>query len=261
MNNINNYKKYGYTQLYNFLTTKEKTNIQNAVLTVFRKYIKISKNLNKIDDPIIHRKLINLRKINPKRFGQLYNEICLSASLRAIFYTDKFLKLSAKLLNIKKENLFINGFMLRLDVPNDKRNTLSWHQDAPYYEQTYPNYNSAVCWLPLIQNSKKTGSIKFIEKSHNKILKQVRLTKKNELSATQFKLKIDEKNLKIKNFNSDFGDLAFFDMLMVHKSGFNQSQKVRINFGCRIHDFSKKINIGQEVYIYNKTKKSQLIFK
>ena len=55
--------------------------------------------------------------------------------------------------------------------------------------------------------------------------------------------------------------MAFFDMLMVHKSGFNQSQKVRINFGCRIHDFSKKINIGQEVYIYNKTKKSQLIFK
>ena len=75
------------------------------------------------------------------------------------------------------------------------------------------------------------------------------------------KLKIDEKNLKIKNFNSDFGDLAFFDMLMVHKSGFNQKSKVRINFGCRIHDFSKKINIGQEVYIYNKTKKSQLIFK
>ena len=37
MNNINNYKKYGYTQ-HNFLTTKEKTNIQNAVLTVFRKY-------------------------------------------------------------------------------------------------------------------------------------------------------------------------------------------------------------------------------
>ena len=75
MNNINNYKKYGYTQLYNFLTTKEKTNIQNAVLTVFRKYIKISKNLNKIDDSIIHRKLINLRKINPKILSQLYNEI------------------------------------------------------------------------------------------------------------------------------------------------------------------------------------------
>lgn len=131
--------------------------------------------------------------------------------------------------------------MLRLDVPNDKRNTLSWHQDAPYYEQTYPNYNSAVCWLPLILNSEKTGSIKFIEKSHNNIFKQVKLTKENELSATQFKLKIDEKNLKIKNFNSDFGDLGFFDILLVHKSGFNQSQKVRINFGVEYIIFLKKL--------------------
>ena len=26
--------------------------------------------------------------------------------------------------------------MLRLDAPNDNRNNLDWHQDAPYYLQT-----------------------------------------------------------------------------------------------------------------------------
>jgi len=104
MNNKDNYKKYGYTQFYNFLTKKEKANIKNSVLTVFRKYIKINKNLNKIDDPVIHRKLIHFRKKNPKRFGQLYDEICLSASLRAIFYTDKFLKIEVGNFNLSKKN-------------------------------------------------------------------------------------------------------------------------------------------------------------
>ena len=43
-----------------------------------------------------------------------------------------------------KEGIFLNGFMFRLDAPNDKRNSLDWHQDSAYYEMTYPEYNAGV---------------------------------------------------------------------------------------------------------------------
>ena len=65
-------------------------------------------------------------------------------------------------LGISENKIFLNGFMLRFDAPNDKRNSLDWHQDSPYYKMNYPQYNSGVCWLSITKNSYKNGTLNFI---------------------------------------------------------------------------------------------------
>jgi hypothetical protein len=42
-------------------------------------------------------------------------------------------------------------------------------------------------------------------------------------------------------------------MHLKHKSGKNISKKFRLTLICRFHDTSKKLNIGKEMYIYDKT--------
>ena len=228
---------------------------KNGVI-VLKKYFDIDAHFynSNIENIYLHKKLINFRKEEPKKFSSFYDELQLNASFRSIFYGKKFLKLFSKILNVKEEFLFINGTMFRLDAPNDKRNTLDWHQDSAYYEQTYPTYNAAVCWLAVTNNNCKNGTLKFVLKSHNRFIK-TKSKKRDNLYSEQFNCSIskDEKKL-IKDFISSFGDIGIFHMNLKHKSGKNISKKFRLTIGCRFHDTSKNFNVGKEMYYFNKSK-------
>ena len=70
---------------------------------------------------------------------------------------------------------------------------------------------------------------------------------------TRPKLSKEEKKL-MKDLNASFGDVVIFHIHLKHRSGENISKKFRLTLCCRFHDTSKKLNIGKELYIYNKTK-------
>jgi ectoine hydroxylase-related dioxygenase (phytanoyl-CoA dioxygenase family) len=248
----------GYLVLKNILSATEKKIILKAFYNVLSKYLKISNNSSNLNfnDISLHKKLINFRKKNPRKFSDLYLELGLNASLRSIFYSKKFLNMFSKILKTKKEFLLINGFMLRLDAPFDKRNVLPWHLDASYYEHTDPFYNAGVCWMPLTNNSFDNGTVRFIPGSNKSKVdpKTLKFTRKSKLSAATIKILVSKEEKKlVKDVNASFGDAGIFHMHLKHKSGKNISKKFRLTLICRFHDTSKKLNIGKEMYIYNKT--------
>lgn len=46
--------------------------------------------------------------------------------------------------------------------------------------------------------------------------------------------------------------MSIFDIKTVHRSGFNFTDKFRINFECRVHKISDKFNVCKEKYFFNK---------
>ena len=165
----------------------------------------------------------------------------------------------SRVLNVNKNSIFINGFMFRMDAPNDKRNSLDWHQDSRYYQMTFPNYNSGVCWIALTSNTKKNGTLAFIPRSHKEGLVDIKYKKRSKLKSEQYKLPVsifDQKKQKV--LNSKIGDLSVFHINLKHKSGKNTSNKIRMVIGCRFHDISKNFNLGKEIYIFNKNGKRRL---
>jgi len=248
----------GFLVLKDILSAAEKKIIVKAFYRVLSKYLKIGKNFSNLNfnDTSLHKKLIDFRKKNPKKFSDLYLELGLNASLRSIFYSKKFLNMFSKILKTKKEFVLINGFMLRLDAPFDKRNVLPWHLDASYYEHTDPFYNAGVCWMPLTNNSFDNGTVRFIPGSNKSKVdpKTLKFTRKSKLSAATIKILVSKEEKKlVKDVNASFGDAGIFHMHLKHKSGKNISKKFRLTLICRFHDTSKKLNIGKEMYIYNKT--------
>ena len=243
----------GNAHLDNFLTKKDKKLLINIIHDNFKNEISLP-GLDRFDieDITFHKKLIKFRKLKPKKFGNIYDKINLNAKFRSIFYSEYFLKSFAKVLNIKSNQVFVNGFMMRFDVPNDLRNKLNWHQDSSYYMMGYPKFNAGVCWCPITKNTEKNGTLKFIQGSHLKYIK-TKKNKKNDLSSEQYHISISkiEKN-KIKDLNQNFGDVALLHMNLKHRSGDNNSKKVRITIGCRFTDMSNSFNVGKEIYILNK---------
>ena len=262
MVNITNYEKKfnknGYLVLKNFLSAVEEKIIFKAFFETLSKYLKISKSSSgmNFNSTSLHNKLINFRKKKPKKFGDMYDELNLNALLRSIFYSKKFINMFSKILKTEKEFIFLNGFEFRLDAPFDKRNALPWHLDGHYYEQTDPFYSAGVCWMPLTNNSFDNGTVRFIPGSNKSKVnpKNLEFTRKSKLSAATIKILVSKEEKKlVKDVNASFGDLGIFNMHLKHKSGKNISKKFRLTLICRFHDTSKKLNIGKEMYIYNKT--------
>ena len=158
----------GFLVLKNILSASEKKIIFKAFLEILSKYLKIGKNHSNLNfsDTSLHDKLIDFRKKNPRKFSDLYLELGCNASLRSIFYSKKFINMFSKILKTKKESIILNGFMLRLDAPFDKRSVVPWHLDGPYFEQTHPFYNAGFCWMPLTNNSFDNGTIRFVPGSN-----------------------------------------------------------------------------------------------
>jgi len=162
----------------------------------------------------------------------------------------------SKILKTKKEFIFLNGFMFRLDAPFDKRNAVDWHLDGSYFDQTHPFYSAGVCWMPLTNNSFDNGTVRFIPGSNKSKVnpKSLKFTRKNKLGTSNIIIPVSEEEKKLtKDVNASFGDVGIFHMHLKHKSGKNISKKFRLTLICRFHDTSKKFNIGKEMYIYKKT--------
>ncbi len=268
MKQINSFYKEGHFTLKKFLKEKEKKMITKTFFKILSKYININKDLKKINfkTDIINKKIINFRKKNPKLFSDFYDELCLNSSLKSIFFSERFFNLFAKILKTQKEYIYVNGFMLRLDSPNDTRNSVDWHIDSFFFEQTSPHFNSAVCQLPLTDFNNFNGSIEFIPKSQHKIFKSKTLKKdslifkrKSKLSTYSATIPVSEKEKEEAQFlNASFGDASFIHVNLKHRTFKNNSKKMRLSLICRFHDSSKKFNIGKEFYIYNKTGKKTL---
>lgn len=243
----------GHVKIKNFLSFKEKKIIKDIIHESFKKSLNFKKKFD-LEDEDFHKQLISLRKKKPKKFGEIYDNINLNSKFRSIFYTEKFLKTFAKILKVSPNQIFITGFMMRLDAPKDKRNKLDWHQDSSYYMMAYPKFNAGVCWCAVTQNDQKNGTLVFVPKTHKKFLKTKSSNKKRGITQ-QNKIHVNKKDLSNSlNLNQNFGDASFLHMNLKHRSGDNFSKKVRISMACRFIDMSKSFNTGVEFYRFNDRK-------
>ena len=254
------FTKDGYVFKKNFLNNSDKKKIYSFLKKNLGENVNyLKKKYINLENQVFHDQLKKLRK-KQKVFGEIYDKINLSSDLMIIFYQKKFID-TFKLI-LKTDQIYLSGFMCRFDFPNDDRNMLSWHQDSPYYMQTYPKFNAGVCWVPITNNSEKNGTLQFIKKS-NKRMEKSKYVSKNSLSTSEYLLEVSEKEKfqNLENLNQKFGDVSFLHMHLKHRSGNNTSEKVRMTIACRFHSM-KNMNIGKEIYFYNNKKiKNKYIIK
>ena len=248
-----NFNQNGIQVVNNLLSHKDKNIIREVIVSNFENYIDFDTSCKNFENLKFHKKIIEFRKKNQKKFGEIYDNINLNARFRSIFYQNKFLKTFSKLLNTSKNKIYINGFMMRFDTPFDNKNTLGWHQDTWYYKMSKPNNKSAVCWTAITKNTSKNGTLIYVPNSHSKFLKSTDLKKKDRYITQTRKIEITKKELSNKkNLNLGSGSASFFHLNLKHKSGINYSKKIRLTVGCTFHDMGENFNSGKEFYRISK---------
>ena len=235
-------QKKGYQVIKNVIP---KYFFKNHIQTLAHRFSDIT-NIKLKDKPFTNQKLskefsehlIKLKISNPKLFGFLYDSIQSSVTLHSILTAEKLISMLSKVSGIPKALFSTSGHITRIDVPKDKKNIYSWHQETSYYRQ---NINSDHCyfiWIPFFNIKKNKGSIILAEKSHLDGYIKTKL-KRKKLHSDQ--RTIDNKILKkYKKYSPkmSMGDICICKFNLIHKSGIDNTNRVRLTAIGRYH-FSK----------------------
>ena len=109
-------------------------------------------------DPEFVSRMILLRK-DKEKFSSIYDTVQLSNELIKISFENNLQKIASNYLKINEKNLSIRDVKLRMDFPNDTRNSYNWHQDSAYDKFNLNSNNGVVLWIPLIDTNKKNGTL------------------------------------------------------------------------------------------------------
>ena len=238
---IESYTKNGFAIVKNIVPAQRINSLLENIFNLFCKYSTDYQELKNMEKPwnteLFHKKLIEFRQKDPESFGAIYDSLKTSLTLTQLITDNKVVDFVAKFLKIKPSDLSISEPMCRLDVPNDERNTLDWHQERSFFPQNRNGLNGLVCWIPLTDITEEMGPMHISPRSHAEgQLKLSNKTKKNVSYTTQIPVP-EEFVSKYEDLavRTNVGDVVFFNMLLFHRSGQNISNKVRLATQGRFH--------------------------
>ena len=220
---IESYTKNGFAIVKNIVPAQRINSLLENIFNLFCKYSTDCQELKNMEKPwnteLFHKKLIEFRQKDPESFGAIYDSLKTSLTLTQLITDNKVVDFVAKFLKIKPSDLSISEPMCRLDVPNDKRNTLDWHQERSFFPQNRNGLNGLVCWIPLTDITEEMGPMHISPRSHAEgQLKLSNKTKKNMSYTTQIPVP-EEFVSKYEDLavRTNVGDAVFFNILLFHR--------------------------------------------
>ena len=121
---------------------------------------KITSQKIKLGHEVLNK--INFKEKKTKNLFKIYDIIQKTVSIKKILIDSKIPKLASIILNEKNTTICEINTILRMDPPNDNRNSLGWHQDGSLNKNTFNQ--SCVIWVPLLNVEKNNGAIDLLQK-------------------------------------------------------------------------------------------------
>ena len=188
------------------------------------------------DDRALHAWLIRLREADRDRFGAAYGAANASLALARLFLEEDLVTVAAELLGDPAGTLSLRDPCLRMDTPRDTRATYDWHQDSAYSDLNASGESSVVCWVPLHPVDAHCGTMRICSGSHVRGRLDVTPIRRDRHSAEQRKVPDEalEGHAQL-DLEGAPGEAVFFHGDLIHRSGFNASDRVRFTAVARYH--------------------------
>lgn len=220
---------------------------ENSLKKVFlalKKTIAFVENRNftfkSFNDSSLHTYLVKLRLKNRKKFSMIYELMQKNASLQEFCFENDFVNLSNNFLKNKEKNLTLR-VQFRMDPPTDRNNLYDWHQDSAYDNFNSKPSNGVILWTPLLDAGVNTGALEV--KPGSQIEKNRFFVKNKWKRYLSPQLNVPKKYLK--KYSTKVIPVTKNSCLcmfanMFHKSGINQSEKVRFTIIARLNKLNSK---------------------
>lgn len=229
----------GFAKLNAIMSTDETDRVMETLYKLYRKFGS-GTDLDNISRPWdtsnFDQKMIALRASRPRDFGALYDSAQSSVEAARLMLNDKLVSACCDALGCDPTCLSCSALLLRIDVPNDQRNTISWHQDSAYFPFNREGSHALVATIFLSAASTESGAVIICRDSHREGFRESIDIPSQELKSRQLKLTDDlvEKYTKV-HATGKPGDGYLLQMNTIHGSGFNSSDRIRYSVILRFH--------------------------
>lgn len=192
-------------------------------------------------EKLLNEVIIKMRKDHPVSTSWIYQTVNNSNIFKKFIYNLGLEKTISQLINTKNiKSIGTNSPNLRIDFPEDKKNTRSWHQDGHYFLDNSDGFDSLVLWISLVGANKENGTVVICPGSHEEKKIDPKFESADNLLSEQHitPQQIVDKYPKI-DLNTKVGDVAVIQMDLIHRSGYNSSDKVRYTAQIRYTNLEK----------------------
>lgn len=235
------YRNEGFLVIRNLINRSDCRDLYHALIRLAHKYnptIPLSwMDKSPWIDPEVVSALTQLRKDRADCFGAIYDTLQVSQLVQQITASPQVAAVAAELLDDSLSGIAATGHMMRMDVPEDKRNALGWHQEAFYYNQNLAGENGVVAWFPLHDLRPEHGPVVVCPGSHRLGTLSAQSTGKKDYSVSEQFIVPESVISQYQEYSViiNAGDCLFFNFDLLHRSGWNHSNQIRFCAGARFH--------------------------
>jgi ectoine hydroxylase-related dioxygenase (phytanoyl-CoA dioxygenase family) len=182
----NFYLHNGYVVVKKVLT-KEEINIvkkfSSEILSDFQKFTKIKfLNYKSWSSTKFTKKMMTFRKNYREVFSFFYDTVQANIYLKKIASKNTIIKNIERILDLSEKRISHSNAILRMDGPEDSRNTYDWHQERSYYPMNAEG-NGIVVWIALVNINEKIGPLQAAIGSHKEGFLEPKIIKKKNFST------------------------------------------------------------------------------
>jgi ectoine hydroxylase-related dioxygenase (phytanoyl-CoA dioxygenase family) len=230
--NIQSLKTNGYLIIKNFIKKKDIDSFNSELANLARLILR-NKSI-KINNKNVQIQISKYFKGIKKSL--LYDRAQNLKALYSLVISKKVKNLSEQILKTKHIGIWPRP-QLRIDVKNDTKNSLDWHNDYIYNKGTQHSYTF---WIPTVTLSSNMGLLLMAKNSHTKNFSN-KFIKKNKKKRFNFTLPNKVlKKLSISEIPTiKAGDLVLFHSKFLHSGQNNNSNMARLTILFRIQNLSK----------------------
>ena len=255
---IQSYKKNGYLILDDFFNQKELTDFKDAVIKIIHlSLVKASKdqhakiNPNDLVGKELHEGIAALEEVDHKFISDIYDTI---SSIPQFLRITSKVEISEYINQLTGRDLgsptFIDQSKCRIDQPLDPyKRKVPWHQEMVYY---VPGSDFVQTWAPLIVDATvSNGTIEICPGSHDEIAKQ----SYHEGEGDDYRYIVDDDVVKKYNpisVEMKLGQFMIFNAKLIHRSGTNESNKVRYSLVGINHNVANENFTAPKLVVKNR---------
>jgi hypothetical protein len=170
--------------------------------------------------------LIELKKRYPHCSAWIHAAINNSLSYKRFIYNLPIDDYISELMPIGKKKMIGTSIAaFRYDIPGHTEINRDWHQDFTYVPDSE---DSLASWLPLNNVTKENGALRVCKESHKNGHYKTTFQPSDQYKSEQYVVSqeiVDQFSQEI--LEAEKGDIAFFHMDMLHRSGENLSNHIR----------------------------------
>ena len=248
----------GYLKINNIVGKNQINDLGKTILLLCRKYAKdyfykIPEN-NVFSNQHFHNSIIKLKAEKPSIFGAIYDSVQCSVSLQSILLNKKMLECISSLSGEPTQFHSLFHSLIRMDVPNDEKNILRWHQDFVSSEKVIDHHNGLVSWIPLVSVNSENGSIDICPTSHNdsnakNMIVKKRNGDKNSSEYLDVPISIIDRYKRI-TVEAEPGEAIIMSMTLLHQGRTNKSNSVRFTALGRYYPMASEDFLpGRRIYV------------